>query len=269
MESVEHLVTTSPENIDDVRDDKGRPALVVAVGSREDKGNLIAVRLVSLGASITCTDTNGRTALIHAAIGRHLNVKLGELLQSSVDCRDCDGKTALMFAAEGQSSTNGRTGSMSTAKILVSMGADLMACSKRGKTALGHAIDSNDTGTNGAMIEYLKREMVHQQALTVFKERYRYEFDSNGNLDYSVKENASGEDGDEDGDNSGAVAHAPVKRGGRRNVARADAKVSTIRLKIEKVFGLPNGSVALCGPSKIPLKSNALIKTLRLRWEED
>lgn len=299
LESVEYLVRTSPENIDNVRDDKGRPVLVVAVGSNADKGNLVAIRLVSLGASTTCTDRNGRTALIHAAIGRHLNVKLAELLQSSVDCCDCDGKTALMFAAEGQSSTNGRTGSMSTAKLLVSMGADLMACSKRDRTALGYAIDSNDTGTNGAMVEYLEREMVQQQALAVFKELYRYQFDSKGKLDYTqqakhtakaggtdngcedkeqfsvqeidgaVGEIVSGDDDDEDGDDSVSVANAPVKRAGRLNAARADAKVSTIRRNIEKVFGLPEGSVALCSPSKSPLKGNALIKTLRLRWKED
>lgn len=80
------------------------------------------------------------------------------------------------------------------------------------------------------------------------------------------------DDGDEDqdeGDNDDASSvSAPAKRKGRLNVARADAKVSTIRRKIEELFGLPEGSVALCGPDKKRLKGNARIKTLRRRWEE-
>ena len=82
-----------------------------------------------------------------------------------------------------------------------------------------------------------------------------------------------GEDDDEDkdedkADNDDASFSARAKRKGRLNVARADAKVSTIRREIERVFGLPEGSVALCGPDKKRLKGNALIKTLRRRWEE-
>jgi ankyrin repeat protein len=187
LEAVEYLAMTSSANINEVRDKNGNTVLSAAIRSKADKGNVVAKRLISLGASIKATDKLGRTALIHAAIGRHLSVALAELLWNSVDCSDCDGKTALMFAAEGQSSTNGRTGSMSMAKLIVSMGADVLACSKRGRTALGYAIDSNDTGTNNAMVEYLECEMLNQKALAVFKESYRYEFNSKGVLDFSQK----------------------------------------------------------------------------------
>jgi hypothetical protein len=51
-------------------------------------------------------------------------------------------------------------------------------------------------------------------------------------------------------------------------MARPDAKVATIRQKIEELFGLPEGSVALCGPDGRALKGNAFIKTLRRRWED-
>ncbi len=53
----------------------------------------------------------------------------------------------------------------------------------------------------------------------------------------------------------------------RFRVARADASIGTIRRKIEEVFGLPEGSVALCGPDKKGLRGDATIATLRKRWE--
>lgn len=187
LDAVSYLAGTSPVSLNDVRDKDGRPLLVLAVGAKEDKGNLVAQLLVSRGVSTQCADTLGRTALMHAAIFRKLTVNLAELLRDSVDCRDCDGNTALMFAAKGQSSTNGRAGSLSTAKLLVSIGANLSVLSKTGRTALGFAIKSNDTGTNGAMVEYLEREMLYQEALNMFKMRHDYSFDSKGVLEYSQK----------------------------------------------------------------------------------
>jgi hypothetical protein len=61
---------------------------------------------------------------------------------------------------------------------------------------------------------------------------------------------------------------AVSRKAARYRAARSDAKVSSIRLRIEEVFGLPIGSVALCGPDGRPLRGNALIRTLRKRWEE-
>jgi len=49
--------------------------------------------------------------------------------------------------------------------------------------------------------------------------------------------------------------------------ARVDASIGTIRAGIERVFGLPEGSVALCGPDGKPLRSDAKVRTLRKRWE--
>lgn len=51
--------------------------------------------------------------------------------------------------------------------------------------------------------------------------------------------------------------------------ARSDATIGSIRSTIEKLFGLPEGSVQLCGPDKVPLRSDARIKTLRRRWNYD
>lgn len=65
----------------------------------------------------------------------------------------------------------------------------------------------------------------------------------------------------------GDYAEIPGRRG-RLRAARADASVGTIRRTIERVFGLPTGSVALCGPDRRPLRSDATIGTLRKRWDE-
>jgi hypothetical protein len=48
--------------------------------------------------------------------------------------------------------------------------------------------------------------------------------------------------------------------------ARADARVGTIKREIERVFGLPAGSVVLRGGDGAALRSDALIRTLRSRW---
>jgi hypothetical protein len=63
------------------------------------------------------------------------------------------------------------------------------------------------------------------------------------------------------------VSSTSTKRVGR--AARADASVGAIRRKIEEDFGLPTGSVALCGPDGRALRSDARIKTLRRRWEDE
>ena len=64
-----------------------------------------------------------------------------------------------------------------------------------------------------------------------------------------------------------AVATAE-RRAARYRAARSDAKVSSIRTAIEEIFGLPEGSVALCGPDRRALRGDARIRTLRKRWEE-
>lgn len=71
---------------------------------------------------------------------------------------------------------------------------------------------------------------------------------------------------DEEGEDQ-ALATAE-RRAARYRAARSDARVSSIRAAIEEVFGLPEGSVALCGPDRRALRGDARIRTLRKRWEE-
>jgi hypothetical protein len=69
--------------------------------------------------------------------------------------------------------------------------------------------------------------------------------------------------GDDELDLKGFRIESPA----RYRAARADASIASIKRQIESVFGLPEGSVALCGPDGRPLRSDARIATLRRRWE--
>jgi hypothetical protein len=84
-----------------------------------------------------------------------------------------------------------------------------------------------------------------------------------GNVPAGSEENAGTAD---TGD--GLSDYPAPRRSGRLNAARSDASVATIRGTIEELFGLPAGSVALCGPDGRALRGDALIRTLRRRWEE-
>lgn len=74
-------------------------------------------------------------------------------------------------------------------------------------------------------------------------------------------------DSDEEMSEASQVGRVSEKPG-RYRVARSDAKIAVIRQRIEQLFGLLEGSVALCGPDGRALKGNAFIKTLRRRWED-
>lgn len=66
-----------------------------------------------------------------------------------------------------------------------------------------------------------------------------------------------------------AVQEAGEAQALRYRRARGNASVGTIRRKIELVFGLPEGSVMLCGPDRQSLRADARISTLRRRWDYD
>ncbi|MBC3881564.1 hypothetical protein H8K35_08305 [Undibacterium sp. LX40W] len=54
----------------------------------------------------------------------------------------------------------------------------------------------------------------------------------------------------------------------RYRAARSDARIGHIKREIERVFGLPVGSVSLIGPDGSSLRSDAFIRTLHKRWED-
>ena len=68
-------------------------------------------------------------------------------------------------------------------------------------------------------------------------------------------------------DSTSVVSKSPKGPAGLRfRQARADASIGSIRRKIEIVFGLPEGSVQICGPLGKILRADAKIATLRTRW---
>jgi hypothetical protein len=79
-----------------------------------------------------------------------------------------------------------------------------------------------------------------------------------------VDEEVDEEEGEAEQDES--EQKAPTRMRARYRAARADASIGSIRHQIETLFGLPEGSVALCGPEGNALRADARIKTLRRRW---
>lgn len=65
------------------------------------------------------------------------------------------------------------------------------------------------------------------------------------------------------------VRGTDAQAGVRFRRARSDASLGTIRRSIEGIFGLPAGSVRLCGPDGRALRSDASVGTLRKRWLSD
>lgn len=61
-------------------------------------------------------------------------------------------------------------------------------------------------------------------------------------------------------------ATAPRKR--KMYTARNDVKVSYYQRKVEKMLGLPEGSVKFVNPDRSISSANQLIRSLRSRWEE-
>ncbi|HCL4400375.1 hypothetical protein [Pseudomonas aeruginosa] len=83
--------------------------------------------------------------------------------------------------------------------------------------------------------------------------------------DWEIEEPGAEAEAEEETD---LIVAAAERKAARYRAARSDARISSIRAAIEEVFGLPAGSVALCGPDRRALRGDARIRTLRKRWEE-
>lgn len=67
---------------------------------------------------------------------------------------------------------------------------------------------------------------------------------------------------------STASSTSKSRRTRRAHVAHSDVKVSYYQKKIEKMFGLPEGSVKFVNPDGSVSRANLLVGNLRARWEE-
>lgn len=83
---------------------------------------------------------------------------------------------------------------------------------------------------------------------------------------WDAEDDSSDEPPDAGGD-AEASPSGRVEQPLRYRAARSDASVGSIARSIEAVYGLPEGSVALRGPDRKVLRSDASIRTLRRRWE--
>lgn len=189
--AVVHLVNERPIDLDTVTDSHGETPL-----SRAARCKTAAVaastceKLIKLGASPEArSKKNGGTALILMVSHRSNEVpyraNVAALLRNSINIQDDGGKTALMYAAEGAGLFGSRRGNLSVVRDLIGLGADTLAQDNAGRTALGHAIASNDKGTNEEVVNYLKDTMTTQVALREFRKNYAYDFDQKGNLNFS------------------------------------------------------------------------------------
>ncbi len=138
------------------------------------------------GASVMELNRTGRTPLMEMIHGRDgtWKSKLLVLFKDSVNCRDSQGKTALMYAAVGAGMFGSRRGNLKITSDLIALGADTLAVDKNGVTALGWALKSDgNTAQNSEIITYLKGEMKNQAAMESFRREYKYRFNEKGVLE--------------------------------------------------------------------------------------
>ncbi|HEX4080169.1 MAG TPA: ankyrin repeat domain-containing protein [Rhizomicrobium sp.] len=164
-------------------DENGETLLLRAATLKDKKTALeLCTRLVGSGASPSARCRHERTVLIEIVRMRNFNWDIALLLRSSINDKGDGGKTALMWAVSGHGAMAQRRGNLGLVSHLLQLGASLSVQDKNGFTALGHAIKANDTNTNTEMIEYLRSEMVREQAMKTFGENYLSAFDDYGRL---------------------------------------------------------------------------------------
>jgi ankyrin repeat protein len=186
---VERLLRGRPEPLGDLKNRTGETALALAARFKTpDVAKSMCEALLRAGFSTHAkSDNTERTALITMVEHRRFHKDVAELLQSSINDQDVSGKTALMFAAEGAGLFGSRRGNGGIARTLLALGADPQICDKRGQTALGHAIASNDTGQNEGVVDLIKDAILNSVARREFVSRNSYHFDNLGNLEFAPR----------------------------------------------------------------------------------
>jgi ankyrin repeat protein len=170
--AVRRLSSGRREDLDHITDSHGETALSRAARCKSSAvATSLCEILIAAGASPTAKTANhGRTPLILMVMYRGTYYqKVAELLRPSINMQDKSGSTALMYAAEGAGLFASRQGNLSVARNLMTLGANPLIEDGLGRNALGHAIASNDKGTNEEMVRYLKDKMTTEVALREFK----------------------------------------------------------------------------------------------------
>ncbi len=224
----------------------------------------ICARLVSMGAKMGYQSGLGRAPIAEMIRCRTSGWGSGHrtvlrLLAPSVNNQDSEGMTALMFAVRGAGLFGRKQGSLSIIKLLVELGADVSIRDRLGRTALMHAVQSNEksaASTNDEVVAQMRVYSIEAAAMQAFERDYRYHLEPNGEISVVRKE---------------SVRDAPTRSTSdsksRQRAARGDATVGTIAAKVETFFGIPGGSVRLVDVKGTPLRRDATIATLRKRHE--
>ncbi|PKG83318.1 hypothetical protein CXF85_11355 [Colwellia sp. 75C3] len=185
IEKVSQILNREYVNFDDITNDNGDTLLTRAAVNLDYE---MCSHLIKNYHANTCNQSQyGRTALIEMVRTRSgkWNKKIVQLLSRSVNIQDSSGNTALMFAATGAGCFGSKKGNLQIIKHLIELKADLALTDRRGLTALGRAIESNNVSknsTNDDVVEYLEKVMIQQEALKLFNQQYIYEVSDKGEL---------------------------------------------------------------------------------------
>jgi hypothetical protein len=224
----------------------------------------VCARLISMGATMGYQLGLGRAPIAEMVRCRTSGWGSGHrtilrLLAPSVNNQDSEGMTALMFAVRGAGLFGRKQGSLSIVKLLIELGADVSVRDRLGRTALMHAVLSNDksaASTNDEVVAQMRVYSIEAAAMQAFQRDYQCRFDTDGQ--FHVERKAMPKD---------APPRSAPEPKSRHRAARGDAKVGAIAAKVEAFFGIPEGSVRLVDAKRKPLRSDATIATLRKRHE--
>lgn len=209
-------------------------------------------KLIQLGANPAFGEKSSKRSVLTIMIRERTGAwgskhrRIVELLAPwSIDHQDGDGRTALMFAAVGAGLFGSKRGNPRIVNQLMRLGADPSIVDRSGRTALMHAIHSNDASpvsANNEVVQLLKSYSVDFAAKQWFAQQHAVEFSDMGEMRISV-----------------------LAASGRTRAIREDAQVGTIAKRLEVRFGLPEGSVALLDGKGKVMREHETVGTLRKR----
>jgi ankyrin repeat protein len=188
---VEKLINAEKPDLQKLRDARGDTSLNAAIRAEQNNVEMCKL-LLGRGAAPDARGQQGRTALMHAVMGRSWIKRLRpivKLLGASVNVQDESGQTALMFASRGGAGFGAELGNSLLVRALLSLRADATIADNYGRTALAYAEEVNKTGKNSRTVRLLQEAMLNQAARHDFHNRFAHSFDKNGVLRVSLKSN--------------------------------------------------------------------------------